>query len=226
MKNNLINGAVFIFLLLSLSFCKDDDGSKPIVDHPNQKDTTKNDSVFSVIKIGTQFGKMYAHLNHFTPKHRENFLKLARDKFFDSTEFHRCIDDFMIQGGDPNSKNPDRLNVGQGGPGYTIEAEIDVSKYIHKYGAIGAARLGNIQNPARNSSGSQFYIVTNPMGTPHLDREYTVFGQVVKGLEVAEKIQSQPKNASGLPNIPIRMWVEELKLTRAEMQALDIVLPE
>lgn len=226
MKNNLINGAVFIFLMLSMSFCKDDNTQEPKVDPPIQEDTMLKDSVFSVIKIGTKFGDMYAHLNYFTPKHRENFLKLTQEKFFDSTEFHRCVDNFVIQGGDPNSKYPNRVNIGQGGPGYTIEAEIDVSKYIHNYGAIGAARLGNVQNPAKNSSGSQFYIVTNLSGTPHLDREYTVFGQVVKGMNVAKIIEGQPKNASGLPNTPIRMWVVELKLTRAEMQALDIVLPE
>lgn len=216
MKKSLTKVLLLFFLLSSLTFCKDDESS----------DDTPKEATFSVIKISTNFGDMYAHLNKHTPKHRENFIKLTKEKFFDSTEFHRCVTNFVIQGGDPNSKDPSRQNIGSGGPGYTIDAEIMPDKYKHDYGAIGAARLGNDNNPEKNSSGSQFYIVTNPNGTPTLDGEYTVFGKIVKGMEVAKTIESRPKNANGLPNTPIRMWVVELKLTKNQLSELSITLPE
>ncbi len=108
--------------------------------------------------ISTDFGDMYVVLYDETPLHKENFLKLAEEGFYDSTTFHRVIEGFMIQGGDPNSKDEIPFNDGQGGPGYTIDAEFN-SKFIHKKGALAAARLGDQQNPERKSSGSQFYIV-------------------------------------------------------------------
>ncbi len=108
--------------------------------------------------IGTDFGDIYVVLYDETPLHKENFLKLAKEGFYDSTSFHRVIENFMIQGGDPNSKDEIPFNDGQGGPGYTIDAEFN-SKFIHKKGALAAARLGDQQNPERKSSGSQFYIV-------------------------------------------------------------------
>ncbi len=120
---------------------------------------------FDVIELNTSFGSMYVHLYDATPQHRDNFLKLVNEGFYDSTEFHRIIPLFVIQGGDPNSKDEDRTNDGTGGPGYTIPAEIDSANFKHIFGAIGAARLGNTTNPERRSSGSQFYIVTNPDGT-------------------------------------------------------------
>ena len=108
--------------------------------------------------ISTGFGDMYVVLYDETPLHKENFLKLAEEGFYDSTTFHRVIEGFMIQGGDPNSKDEIPFNDGQGGPGYTIDAEFN-SNLIHKKGALAAARLGDQQNPERKSSGSQFYIV-------------------------------------------------------------------
>jgi len=109
-------------------------------------------------EISTPMGNMVIELYDDTPIHRDNFKKLASDGFFDGTTFHRVIGGFMIQGGDPNSKDDDPSNDGNGGPGYTIPAEIVSGRY-HKRGAIASARLGDSANPERESSGSQFYIV-------------------------------------------------------------------
>src|SRR5688572_24001206 len=112
-----------------------------------------------VVTIKTKHGDMVAILYDETPKHKENFVKLAKEHFFDSTLFHRVIEGFMIQGGDPESKNAQPGQpLGRGGPGYTIDAEI-IPKYFHEKGALSAARLGDQQNPTKASSGSQFYIV-------------------------------------------------------------------
>jgi cyclophilin family peptidyl-prolyl cis-trans isomerase len=112
-----------------------------------------------VVTIKTKFGDMVVILFDETPKHKANFIKLAKEHYFDSILFHRVIKDFMIQGGDPNSKHakPDE-HLGLGGPGYTIDAELN-PKFSHEKGVLSAARLGDQQNPSRASSGSQFYIV-------------------------------------------------------------------
>ncbi len=110
------------------------------------------------LKIETSEGYMIIELYNETPQHRDNFLKLAKEGFYNGTIFHRVIQDFMIQGGDPNSKTEGATNLGNGGPGYTIEAEIRTD-FIHKKGALSAARQGDQTNPERKSSGSQFYIV-------------------------------------------------------------------
>lgn len=111
-----------------------------------------------VAVISTKYGEMIVRLYDATPEHKANFLKLAKEGFYDSTTFHRIIEGFMVQGGDPNSKDDNLRNDGQGGPGYTLPAEI-VRGYIHKKGALAAARMGNDTNPDMRSSGSQFYIV-------------------------------------------------------------------
>lgn len=246
---------------------------------------------------------MVAILYDETPKHKENFIKLAKEKFYDSLLFHRVIQDFMIQGGDPDSKKA-QLNqpVGRGGPGYTIEAEFN-SKYFHEKGALSAARMGDNVNPTKASSGSQFYIVHGkPMseveitqleenirytkknqylrevltmpkyehvrneviqkqqaqdaewltsffeksdtliqkekpdykpfsfslaqkdaymktgGAPHLDGDYTVFGKVIKGLEVIDKIAAQPKGAGDRPVEDIRMFVTVEEMSRKKIE--------
>jgi peptidyl-prolyl cis-trans isomerase B (cyclophilin B) len=111
------------------------------------------------VKITTTMGDITVRLYDETPLHRDNFLKLAAEEFFNGTLFHRVIKDFMIQGGDPNSKGaPAGMNLGSGGPGYTIPAEIQPTLF-HKRGALSAARLGDEVNPTKESSGSQFYIV-------------------------------------------------------------------
>lgn len=243
-----------------------------------------------LITINTSEGVMVAILYDETPKHKENFIKLAKEHYFDSTVFHRVIEGFMIQGGDPNSKRakPDQ-RLGSDGPGYTLEAEFN-PKFIHEKGTIAAARMVDERNPTKASNGSQFYIVhgrvipegdfddlkinqnalgqafrqfaTNPAnkpvidslrdlynandvqshqrkvisliprieketglkimkdfspeqiqtystigGAPHLDGEYTIFGKVIKGLDVVDKIARLPKDEYERPIDNVRMFV-------------------
>ena len=123
-----------------------------------------------------------------TPKHRANFAKLALSGFYDGLLFHRVINGFMIQAGDPLTKDPANADrFGTGGPGYTVPAEF-VPEYRHKKGAIAAARRGDAANPMKESSGSQFYIVQNEQACAQLDGQYTVFGETVEGLDVIDKI--------------------------------------
>jgi cyclophilin family peptidyl-prolyl cis-trans isomerase len=168
----------------------------------------------SVIEINTSFGPMYMWLYKQTPLHRKNFLALADSGYFNGMTFHRIIQDFVIQGGDPNSKDADTTNDGTGGPGYTIAAEFKTT-LKHVYGAVGAARTNN---PAKASSGSQFYIVTNKGGTANLNMNYTVFGQVFKGLDTAYTISTQPKNELDRPLTNITMQVKVVKYTVAELK--------
>ena len=138
--------------------------------------------------IVTNFGTMKIKLYDKTPKHRENFTKLVSEKYYDGIRFHRVIEGFMIQTGDPYSRDLAMANAwGTGGPEYTIPAEF-VSQYYHKKGALAAARKGDMANPKKASSGSQFYIVHDENNCLHLDGQYTIFGEVVEGLEIIDKI--------------------------------------
>jgi peptidyl-prolyl cis-trans isomerase B (cyclophilin B) len=238
--------------------------------------------------IKTTKGDIRVRLYDETPKHRDNFIKLAKEGYFDGTLFHRVIKDFMIQGGDPNSKDaPKGKSLGTGGPDYTIPAEFVYPQYFHKRGALSAARLGDEVNPKRESSGSQFYIVwgktfkaselkqmekqmamqqeqqvfqslaaahrdeimdmrrnrdrnglmqlqdklieetkakckemgkptftpeqvetyTTVGGTPFLDNQYTVFGEVEEGLDVVEAIQNCKTSRDDRPEEDIKMTV-------------------
>lgn len=133
------------------------------------------------------------------PKHAENFKKLVKDGFYDDTTFHRVIPGFMIQGGDPLSKDQaKRPEHGTGGPGYTIPAEIGRK---HKRGSVAAARKGDQVNPKKESSGSQFYICV--VDTTSLDGQYTVFGEVIEGMDVADKIVAKPRDARDNPKDPV-----------------------
>lgn len=193
------------------------------------------------VAITTNYGRIVMELYDETPKHRDNMIKLVKEHFLDSTLFHRVIPQFVIQGGDPNSKNakPDEA-LGNGETGYRVDAEINDSAF-HKYGAVGMARDNN---PAKASSGCQFYIVTGKKytddelngfesrsgkkmpashreaykaigGTPHLDGGYTVFGEVTEGMDVVEKISKEPRNSMDRPNNDIRMLkVEFVKAKR------------
>ncbi|MBT1699175.1 peptidylprolyl isomerase [Fulvivirgaceae bacterium PWU4] len=253
-----------------------------------------------VVTIKTKFGDMVAILYDETPKHKENFIKLAREHYFDSLLFHRIIEGFMIQGGDPESKKAKAgQRLGNGGPGYTIDAEFN-PKFFHEKGALSAARLGDQMNPAKASSGSQFYIVqgkkydemelridqqkfgmalqqffqkpenrvyydsiaklyqagdqkayeayivslkpvvetqlgiklekdlspelvkayTTVGGTPMLDGAYTVFGKVIKGLDVVDKIAAQPKDGADRPTEDIRMTVTVEEMSKAKIKKL------
>lgn len=240
-----------------------------------------------LVLIETDYGNIKVKLYNETPLHRDNFLKLANEGFYKDLLFHRVIKDFMIQGGDPQSRNAsDSISLGAGDLKYTIPAEIVYPKYFHKKGALAAARTGNEVNPERESSSTQFYIVTgkkysdkeltkmenakveqakqriynslqsenkskikefysssdldglaafrqglytqaeaeaiakNPAftseereayknlgGSPHLDGEYTVFGEVVEGLDVLDKIQKVKTGANDRPQENIKMNV-------------------
>lgn len=176
-----------IFLVLTLGSCKKEPG-EPAVPEPLPE------KQYELIEMQTPYGAMFIWLYEGTPLHKANFLKLSKEGFYDSLLFHRVIPGFMIQGGDP-------LGNGTGGPGYTVDAEIRDS-IRHKRGSLAAARLGDQQNPERKSSGSQFYIAVSTDGTAHLNGAYTVFGEVIQGIEFADSIVKQPRNMS--TNKPLR----------------------
>lgn len=150
--------------------------------------------------IETKFGNI--ELKFFpevAPNHVNNFIELAKKGFYDGTTFHRVIPGFMIQGGDPNSKDPDKSKHGMGGPGYTVKAEFNDKP--HKKGTLSMARAAN-----PDSAGSQFFICVGD--APFLNKQYTVFGEVVSGMEVADKIVSQPRDPRDNPNERIEMKVK------------------
>ncbi|HTZ18857.1 MAG TPA: peptidylprolyl isomerase [Dissulfurispiraceae bacterium] len=132
------------------------------------------------------------------PGHVSNFIELAKKGFYDGTTFHRVIPGFMIQGGDPNSKDPDKSRHGMGGPGYNINAEFNEKP--HKRGTLSMARSAN-----PDSAGSQFFICV--ADAPFLDRQYTVFGEVVSGMEAVDAIVNQPRDPRDNPNERIEMKV-------------------
>ncbi len=192
----------------------------------------------SMVKLETTKGNIVIRLYDETPLHRDNFIRLVSDKYYDSILFHRVIHGFMIQTGDPESKHANPGDpLGFGGPSYKIPAEIH-PELIHKKGALAAARQGDAVNPLKESSGSQFYIVqgkpfslpqleamertgqhtpfteaqkltyTTVGGTPHLDTGYTVFGEVVEGIEVVDSIADVATDNRNRP-------VEDIRIIRA-----------
>ena len=157
-----------------------------------------------IFDIVTNYGTIRVKLYKDTPRHRDNFEKLALSGYYDSLLLHRVINGFMIQGGDPFTKDTTMVeHYGEGGPAYTIPAEMRDSLgqplHRHKKGALAAARRGDLANPFKESSGSQFYLVQDPDNCAHLDGEYTVFGETVAGLHVIDKIASVPTNRRDLP---------------------------
>ncbi|MGV3558476.1 peptidylprolyl isomerase [Larkinella arboricola] len=202
-----------------------------------------------LVTINTEFGPMRLILYDQTPKHKANFIKLTKEKFYDGLLFHRIIQNFMIQGGDPDSRNapPDQM-LGSGDVGYTIPAEF-VPELYHKKGALAAARNNN---PEKASSGCQFYVVQGRVwndaelqqqteriaqmkgrqptdaqkqvyqtlgGSPHLDGNYTVFGEVIDGMAVVDSIARQPANPLNRPLKDLKMtvsgeWMKKKKITK------------
>jgi len=147
--------------------------------------------------INTKFGKIiFKLLPDDAPETVRSFVKLAKSGFYDNTLFHRIIPGFMIQGGDPNTKQADKSNWGMGGPGYSINAEF--SSRSHLRGIVSMARGTDV-----NSAGSQFFIVTS--ASTFLDRQYTVFGEVIEGMDVADKIVNLPKNENDCPLEDVKM---------------------
>lgn len=204
MKNSLL----VLLLIFGITSCQ-------------KKETTTQEipaeKKIELVELSTNFGTMTFYLYENTPLHKANFLKLNREKFFDSTTFHRLVNNFVIQGGDPNSKDSIPENDGNGGPGYTIPIELNDS-IKHIRGAIGAARMGDAENPLKASNGSQFYICLSTNQTQHLNANYTVFGFVIKGMDVADKIVVQSKNSAGRPLKPIRMWTRIVEKTAKEIE--------
>jgi len=147
--------------------------------------TLPEEPVFDIVtNMGTIKVKLYSQ----TPKHRENFAKLALSGYYNGLLFHRVINGFMIQGGDPLTKDPaNAAKFGTGGPGYTVPAEF-VPEYKHKKGALAAARRGDSANPMKESSGSQFYLVQDEAACAALNGDYTVFGETISGLDVIDRI--------------------------------------
>lgn len=196
-----------------------------------------NSDPYTYAMIETDMGNMKVKLYNSTPIHRDNFIKLAKEGFYDDLLFHRNIKGFMIQGGDPDSKDaPQNKPLGMGGPGYTLEAEIGAP---HIKGALSAARTGGPQNPEKRSSGSQFYLVQGTPqtdgqlnqnqqqkgiqypaeirelyktigGTPFLDMDYTVFGEVVEGLDIIDKIADAQTDSQNRPLQDIKMKISVL----------------
>ena len=167
-------------------------------------DSLAEEPIFNIV---TSKGTIKIKLYKETPLHRDNFVKLASKKYYDNILFHRVIKNFMIQVGDPLTKDPnaDPAKYGTGGPGYTIPAEF-IPQFTHKKGALAAARKGDKSNPEKASSGSQFYIVESPESCSHLDGEYTIFGETLEGFEVIDAIAAAPvSSAKGLPVEPIKI---------------------
>ncbi len=218
----------FILLTLGLFFMTGNTG------HTNAKDHHAGTGDQAKVLIKTDKGDMTVALHNETPKHRDNFIQLVEDGFYEGLLFHRVIEGFMIQTGDPMSKDAvPGEPLGSGGPGYTIPAEF-VPELIHQKGALAAARQGDQVNPEQRSSGSQFYVVhgrrwsdaeldqmdarrDTPLtesqretyktkgGVPHLDEAYTVFGQVVEGMEVIDRIAAMETDDRDRPAEDVRI---------------------
>ncbi len=230
-KKNLF---LSLFVAVFAFGCSNKVADKNISTEPKNEETKEKTTM---VIISTDLGEMKAVLYNETPLHKENFIKLAKEGYFDGCLFHRVIDGFMVQGGDPDSKaaKPGQM-LGQGGPGYTIPAEFK-QELIHKKGALAAARMADQVNPKKESSGSQFYIAqgktytqnelnvlssrmgksfnkqqmdayTTVGGVPFLDYEYTVFGEVVEGLEVIDKIAKVQKDRYDRPVQDIKMTIK------------------
>lgn len=216
----------------------------PIGVAAQQKATEK----VALVVINTTAGRMVVELYNETPLHRDNFLKLVREGYYDSTLFHKAIPGFMIQGGDPDSRTADHdTMLGNGGPGYTLPAEIKPGLY-HRKGALAAVREPDQDNPERRSNGSQFYLVQGRKwyaddlakleeqrnegrpdslqvhyapedvrtyelegGAPHLDGNYTVFGQVLEGMDVLDRIAGLLCDGYDRPLTDVRMWMRVME---------------
>ena len=277
MKKNIFLSIVMV--ALTLIACSANDGNNTAADKKN------NNKKMTKVELETSLGNIVVELYNETPLHRDNFIKLVKEGYYDGVLFHRVIKDFMIQTGDGNSKTASAdTPLGDGDPGYTIPAEFVYPKYFHKRGVLAAARTGDQVNPERRSSGSQFYIVTGKIyssddlkmmtqrladvqkqdifrrlvnenrarieelqknqdnaglqelqneliqqteaeaaqtpftmtdeqldaytsvgGTPHLDGQYTVFGEVIEGMDVVDKIQNTTTGRMDRPTVDIKI---------------------
>ena len=200
----------FFSVLLALLCLAGPATAKPRKPHKSKKD--------EVVTITTTQGVIRLVLFDDTPLHKANFLQKAKSGFYNGTSFHRIIDNFMIQGGDVNSKDADTSNDGLGRANEgTVPAELGPG-HPHLYGSVAAARMGG---PAGTpSSSSQFYLVENHGGAHFLDGQYTVFGQVIQGLEVIDKIAKLPKDGRDHPTVDAKMTMKVEKLKRKKISQL------
>ena len=187
-------GSVVVSVLLFTSFGLAQMASKKFT--PEEIKKMSETSAVIETKLGNIELRFFPDV---APNHVKNFIDLAKKGFYDGTTFHRVIPGFMIQGGDPNTKDPDRSKHGYGGPGYTVKAEFN--KNLHKRGTLSMARS---QDP--DSAGSQFFICV--ADAPSLNGKYSVFGEVVSGMDVADKIVSQPRDRRDNPNDRIEMKIK------------------
>jgi cyclophilin family peptidyl-prolyl cis-trans isomerase len=162
-----------------------------------KKDTINIYLRYKAVKVETDFGDFRIWLYHLTPLHRQNFLNLTQQGFYDSLIYHRVVEDFVVQGGDPEG-------TGYGGPGYNIPAEI-IPGLDHVYGAVGAARFPDNVNPDKESNGSQYYIVCDPDGEPFLNGNYSVFGFVFQGMDAVFAISQVAVDTNDKPLINVYM---------------------
>ena len=208
-----------VFILLTLGLlafsCKTRSGETVTVDLTPQDSLAATKAALTlpeepVFDIVTTEGTIRVRLFKDTPLHRDNFSKLALAGYYDNLLFHRVINGFMIQGGDPFTRDTSLVaRWGEGGPSYTIKAEMRDADgnplHRHVKGALAAARQGDLANPFKESSGSQFYLVQDPEHCVHLDGEYTVFGETIAGLHVIDKIAAQPTDHLDRPLKEIRI---------------------
>ncbi|MCD4746091.1 MAG: peptidylprolyl isomerase [Bacteroidales bacterium] len=190
----------------------------------SKESVTKSDTIniifqYELVRTETDFGSFLMWLYNQTSLHKNNFLSLTTQSFYDSLIFHRVINEFVIQGGDPEG-------TGYGGPGYTIPAEF-VSEITHVYGAVGAARLADNVNPEKESNGSQFYIVDDNNGEHGLDGNYTVFGIVIDGMNVVEAISEVPVDTNNRPieNVYMNQVIIEIFTDTQLLNDYGFVIP-
>lgn len=188
MKRIILSAIIMVMAAMAVVSCSNNRQKDAAANETTEMENTQNTEL--QYDIVTTHGTMRVKLYNKTPKHRDNFKKLVAEKYYDDIRFHRVIEGFMIQAGDPYSRDTSMINMwGQGGPDYTIPAEF-VNEYWHKKGALAAARKGDMANPKKASSGSQFYIVHDENACLHLDGQYSIFGEVIEGLDVIDKIAS------------------------------------
>jgi peptidyl-prolyl cis-trans isomerase B (cyclophilin B) len=230
-ENRYLLSGKYVVELTAIKGKKKNKTKKTIIVNPPEK---------CLIQLETEYGEMIIELFEDTPEHRENFTKLVEEGYYDGLLFHRVMEGFMIQGGDPKSKGADETErLGSGGPGYQIPAEFK-EKYVHVKGALAAARQPDSVNPEKRSSGSQFYIVhgipttdaaldqmeyrkgieytaeqreayKKSGGYSPLDGEYTVFGQVIEGMEVIDKIAAVETSSGDRPLENVSMKIKLIK---------------
>src|SRR6185312_16916986 len=174
----------------------------------------RTEKTYQVGRIETRLGEILFVLDDETPRHKASFIKLAGEHYWDTLTFNRVIKNFVAQGGCPDTPQ------GFGGSPYLLAPEFNDS-LRHVYGAVGA---GRDDNPGQLSAGCQFYIVANKQGLPKLDNHYTVYGQVIKGMDVVEKIVSVPTDSTNQPLTPITLHVDVTRMTADELRAYGYVV--